>query len=110
MRHPRTRPIAALLALATIAAGATSSHAACNLIPGTEKTFNAALGASNRPYAAPGERLELRLRPCDPSPGFSPEGDDHVVTVVFQPLAGNKRVVVLAQNCAGVDLSACTPG
>lgn len=53
-----------------ILAHAAESHGACNLIPGTEKTFSATLGSTNRPYAAPGERLELALRPCDASPGI----------------------------------------
>src|SRR5215472_6044474 len=42
------------------------AYAGCNLIPGTAKTFNATLGATNRPFAAPGERLEVTLRSCDP--------------------------------------------
>jgi hypothetical protein len=98
------------LALAVLLASATRLHAACNIFPGTEKSFSAALGASNRPYAAPGERLELHLRPCDASPGFLLTGTDHVVTLVFKPLSGtNRRVVVLAASCGGVDLSACSP-
>ena len=88
---------------------AAESHAACNLIPGTEKTFSATTGSTNRPYAAPGERLELALRPCDASPGFLPTGGEHVVTLVFKPLGGgNTRVVTLAANCGAVDLTACS--
>ena len=34
-------------------------EAACNLIPGTEKTFPGQVGALTRPYAAPGEVIEL---------------------------------------------------
>jgi hypothetical protein len=87
----------AALALLAVLTSATHSQAACNLIPGTEKSFSATLGATNRPYAAPGERLELRLRACDASPGFLPAGTDHVVTLVFEPLSGtNRRIVVLA--------------
>jgi len=85
------------------------TYGACNLIPGTEKTFAAALGATNRPFAAPGERLELKLRPCDASPGFRPSGADHLVTFLFKPAAGgNLRAVVLANDCGSVDLSACS--
>src|SRR5262245_54585100 len=102
MRMPRSRPaLAGLAALATVGT-ATPVHAACNLIPGTEKSFSATVGATNRPYAAPGERLELRLRPCDTSSGFLAAGGSHVVTLAFKPLSGaNKRIVVLAENCAG---------
>src|SRR5687767_5169973 len=109
MKSLRPRTTAAALALAVLASSPSRLQAACNLIPGTEKSFSAALGAANRPFAAPGERLELRLRPCDASPGVLADGDDHVVTLVFEPLAGSKRVVVLAADCGGVDLGACTP-
>ena len=45
--------------------------------------FRSALGGPLRPFAAPGEALELRVRPelCDTaSPGFSATAADHVVT------------------------------
>ena len=102
MHTPR---IVAALVAATLV-HAAESHAACNLIPGTEKTFSAATGSTNRPYAAPGERFELALRPCDASPGFLPTGPEHVVTLAFKPLGGgNVRVVALAANCGAVDLT-----
>jgi hypothetical protein len=44
------------------------AHAGCDLIPGTANTLNATIGAANRPYAAPGERVELMRRPCDGAP------------------------------------------
>ncbi len=99
-----------LLAIAlSVFSFASDVHGGCNLIPGTEKTYGGALGATNRPYAAPGERLELQVRPCDDSPGFLLSGADHVVTLAFTPLAGGpKRIVALAANCGGVDLSACS--
>jgi hypothetical protein len=104
------RPFAPLLAIAlSLLSFASDVRAGCNLIPGTEKTYGGALGATNRPYAAPGERLELQLRPCDASPGFLTNGADHVVTLVFTaPGGGSRRVVALAANCGGVDLSACS--
>ena len=80
-----------VLLVAAALAYAGDVHAACNLIPGTEKSFSAALGATNRPYAAPGERLELQLRACDASPGFLPAGADHVVTLVFKPTVGRQQ-------------------
>src|SRR6185436_9030704 len=66
-----------MVAMAATLIAAADVHASCNLIPGTEKSFSATLGATNRPYAAPGERLELKLRPCDASQGFLPTGDAH---------------------------------
>ena len=41
------------------AVSASSAYAACNLIPGTSLAFNAELGATNRPFAAPGETVDL---------------------------------------------------
>jgi len=83
---------------------ATGAEAACNLIPGTLKSFNSTLGASNRPFAAPGESVELRLRPCDPSPGIGAAAGDQVVTVVFTPPSGTPNAVVLtsAGDCSGL--------
>jgi len=109
----RWKPAVALIVLHVLAAWlAGAAHAACNLIPGTAKSFNAALGATNRPFAAPGERLEVTLRDCDTaSPGLGANAADHVVTVVFQPATGPKHAVVLtaAETCTAVTsrLSAC---
>jgi Tol biopolymer transport system component len=86
---------------------AAPARAGCNLIPGTAKTFNATLGATNRPFAAPGERLEIGVRGCDAaSPGLTANATDHVVTVVFQPPSGPKNAVILT---ADADCSAITP-
>ncbi|MGH7787963.1 MAG: hypothetical protein ACRERC_13915, partial [Candidatus Binatia bacterium] len=94
-----------ILVLSHVAAG--RAQAGCNLIPGTEKTFNAVLGASDRPYAAPGERLALRLRPCDAgaSPGFGPSAASQLVTVLFTPPNGPANAVVLTADadCSAVD-------
>ncbi|MBY0276359.1 hypothetical protein K2Z84_13520 [Candidatus Binatia bacterium] len=87
---------------------APRADAACNLIPGTARSYDSILGATNRPFAAPGELLEMRLRPCDvSSPGFLATGDDQVVTVVFKAPGGTSRVVVLATDCLGVDTASC---
>jgi WD40-like Beta Propeller Repeat len=96
------------LAIAALVAMPRATDAACNLIPGTAKTFNGALGATNRPYAAPGEGLELRLRPCDAaSPGLGATAADQVVTVVFTPpLGAAPHAVVLT---AAPDCTAITP-
>lgn len=93
--------------LAALLGVTVSARAACNLIPSTEKTFGSVLGAANRPFAAPGERLELRLRRCDTSPGFLQNGGDHVVTLAFKSPSGDTRIVVLAADCSEVDLGPC---
>ncbi len=89
-----------------------AAPAACNLIPGTIKTFNSALGATNRPFAGPGESLEVRLRPCDvSSPGIPALPAGSVVTVVFTPPSGTKHAVILtsAADCSAINplLAAC---
>ena len=85
--------------------------AACNLIPGTIKTFHSSLGATNRPFAAPGESLELHLRECDvDSPGLGATGAENVVTVVFASPSGSPEAVVLdTGDCSAVAplLGAC---
>jgi hypothetical protein len=86
-------------------------RAACNLIPGTTLAFNAQIGATTRPYAAPGEALEIMLRGCDAPNVLLPNASDHLVTVVFTPPAGPKTAVVLtaAADCSAVNpkLAAC---
>lgn len=101
-----------LVLAAVVPCGTRPARAACNLIPGTSKTFNSTLGASNRPFAGPAERLEVRLRPCDdPVPGLGATPGDNLVTVVFRPPGGVTHAVVLtsAATCAAVDakLPAC---
>lgn len=102
-----------LAALLLGVAGAGVAHAACNLIPGTIRAYDGALGMTNRPFAAPGEYLEVALRACDmASPGLSPAATDHWVTVVFTPTNGAARdavVLTAAADCSSVTplLAAC---
>jgi hypothetical protein len=89
-----------------------SGFPACNLIPSAQQTFRGSLGSTNRPFASPGEFVEVRLRPhvCDAaSPGFtSTDPADYAVTIVFTPPnGGDRNIVVVATDCAGI--AACTP-
>ncbi|MEO6029716.1 MAG: hypothetical protein ABIR79_22845, partial [Candidatus Binatia bacterium] len=94
------------------------ADAACNLIPSAVQSFRGTLGFSNKPYAAPGDFVEIGVRPaaCDgTSPGLLPSATAHDVTVVFTPPGhGPHRVVVLTANCATattkLDACAATPG
>lgn len=98
------------LLLAGLCALPIEADAACNLIPGTEKTFPGQVGALTRPYAAPGETIELKLRDCDAvSTGIGPSGENHLVTVLFEPLVGPPQAVVLADGitCDAIDLASC---
>jgi cysteine-rich repeat protein len=120
--RPASRlPIApALLLLVGLLLGAPEAQAKCNAIPAATKDFRAALGSANRPFASPGDYVEVRAQPTrcggDPS-GFvdldldGDVTDDYVVTVLFtpKPLTGGppRNAVVLAESCTGIDLAAC---
>ncbi len=103
-RSGRARLAVALLVLVAPVLVAERAHAGCNLIPSAEQTLRGPLGATNKPYAGPGDFVEVGLAPgrCDAlSLGFGAEGDDHVVSVVFTPTGGPARVVFLtAESCA----------
>ncbi len=99
-----TRIAATLLAgLVVQAPSLRPAHAGCNLIPSTQQVFRGDLGATNKPFAGPGDFVEVGLEParCDAlSPGFGIAGDDHVVSVIFKPTGGTPRVVFLtADSC-----------
>jgi Tol biopolymer transport system component len=106
-----TKAIACLtkvLLLAVVVLAAEQAHAGCNLIPGTTLTFNGALGATNRPFAAPGEPFELHVRPCDTaSDGLSADATDHLVSIFFKPVTGARRDLVVVT--ADPDCSAVNP-
>ncbi len=87
----------ALAALFAVAAG--NAHAACNVIPSRELTFVGALGGTTRPYAAPGENLEIQLTSCDvASLGFRDGANPRslLVQVVFKPPGGAQPNLVTA--------------
>src|SRR5262245_16329889 len=96
---------------------AADVHAACNIIPSASKTFRGAMGTTDRPFASPGDFVEVQVQPaiCDgASPGLSPVATDHVVSLVFAPAGGigtpsARNVVVLAPDCSALSssLSAC---
>jgi len=91
--------------------------ASCDVIPGATATFAGTIGTVDRPYASPGEPVEIALRPCDPTSapltgagGFiGQDGSDYVVTVVFTPPNAPAHAVVLtgADDCAMRQLPSC---
>jgi len=93
------------------------TRAECNVIPAAMTSFRAALGSTNRPFAGPGDVVELSVRPkvCDTKSsgyvdldGDGSRSDDLVVTVLFVPPNGGARnAVVLAESCQGIDVAAC---
>ena len=100
-----------LAAFALFAVGwSAAARASCNQIPGTQHLFRGTLGTVNRPFAGPGEAIELRLSPtCDNSPGFSQVAADHIVSIVFTPFDGPRSLVVLAADCTALsgELNRC---
>ena len=106
--------VAALAALARPSA----APAGCNLIPQAQPIFRGALGTLDRPFAGPGDFVELHVRPtiCDgTSSGIGTDPSNLVVTLLFTPLDGPKRAVVLTtQPCASLETRikscAATPG
>lgn len=117
-RPTTSRRLLGVLAVCGIALAASDARAMCNVIPAATQDFRAALGSVNRPFAGPGEFVEIRVRPaiCDSaSTGFvdvdrdGSKSDDHVVTVLFvPPNGGTPNAVVLAENCDTIDLTTCT--
>src|SRR5258706_13301363 len=95
-----------------------SAEAACNVIPSASRTFRGAMGSADRPFAGPGDFVELRVREtvCDgASAGLQATAGAHTVTLVFTPPAGGPRnVLVLSTNCPAIepDRAACesSPG
>jgi hypothetical protein len=82
-----------------------SAHASCNIIPGIKTAFRSSLGTTDRPFAAPGQLVQINLasRCASASAGFAAQSADNVVTLVFKPTAGGHNVVILAADCAAVE-------
>src|SRR5262249_53233935 len=88
--------------------------------PESNQTSRASIGEVNRPFAAPADPVEIRVRrpiagvtalalPCYSSPGLS-ASEQYVVTTVFTPPRGPRNAVVLANTqCGAIDsyVSAC---
>ena len=108
-----TRPaLLTALSIGLLGAVAGRTDAACNLIPQTVKTFDGVVGRTNRPFAAPGEPVELGVRPCDTdSAGVSATATDQLVTVLFTPNGGTtpNAVVLTAGSCGALtaQLASC---
>jgi Tol biopolymer transport system component len=104
------RLIVVLVALIASAHGRPAS-AACNAIPRTSNSFRGTLANVDRPFAIPGETVELALAFChSTSPGFLPRPEEQLVTVVFRPPnAGARNLVVVAADCSKVAGRIC-PG
>jgi len=105
----RTLRVGWIIPLALAAAMPTAARAACNIIPGTTQTFRGTVAAADRPFAGPGDVLELHRDPCDSAgSGFSAIATNQVITFVFTPPNGPRNVVVLAKDCAALESKRAT--
>src|SRR5690606_19081928 len=99
-----------VLALGLLALRPIAVHAGCDLIPQAQPIFRGALGTLDRPFAGPGDFVEVHVRPtiCDTaSPGLPTSVDDVDVTLLFEPPGGPRRAVVLTTaSCADADFGA----
>lgn len=85
------RAVSTLIVLTLILFCVTpSAHGACNVIPTALKTFRGAKGVTNRPFAKPGDWVEIALdSPCHEETQLFPASpDDVVVSIAFVPPAG----------------------
>ncbi len=103
----RIRPsILAGLVVLGFGLGSRDVRAACDLIPRAQQAFRGTLGTVNRPFASPGDVVEISLsQTCGgPSGHFGENADDHVVAVIFRPPGGTPNAVVLTtEDCAAAD-------
>jgi hypothetical protein len=92
----------AFLALAILVG--REAGAACNLIPEPNQTFRSAIGSVSRPFAAPGDPVNVQVRPapdgCQPAPFDSTQ--HYVVAVVFAPPGGERNAVLLTDDCNAI--------
>ncbi len=100
--------------------GVRALDAACNVIPGPSQAYRGAIGTLDRPFASPGERVEIRLSElCDRDGNGDPQNfvmegfegvvEDLVISVLFRPPSGSVSAFVLASDCRDVnsDLQSC---
>ncbi len=97
-RNSTCVPLAAVLVLATLFA--RDSAASCNQIPSAAGSFRGAHGYVSQPFAGPGDRLEIGLsEACDGLDEFPLDASNYVVTVHFNPPAGEDAIVAVARDC-----------
>jgi hypothetical protein len=92
---------------------APTAEASCNIIPGTRLSFQGDTGATNRPFAAGGERVEIdlgivalsRSPRARASGGRTASVDDYFVSVFFKPAVGSATHAVVLTDTDGTGCS-----
>jgi len=73
--------------------------AACNIVPAAKVSFRGFAGSVDRPFAKPGDWIEVSLAgECARSPGFGGDPSDLVVLLVFAPNTGARNLRALAAS------------
>src|SRR5262245_3117289 len=106
--------MAGVVRLAALTLGALATlqpqiaYGACNIIPPAIQPFRAMVGTVDRPFAGPGDWLELGPDRCTQIGGFPDPVDGITVTVLFTPPAGGTRTALLLtpDDCASPSIQA----
>lgn len=79
----------------------TGADAACNVIPPAIQPFRAIIGSVDRPFAGPGDWVELSADPCEQRAGITDPVEQLVVSVLFTPPHGGPAtaVILTADSC-----------
>src|SRR5262245_52512439 len=96
------RVVFRLAVLIAIGFAAGTAQPCCNLIPSATQEFRGTLGVANKPFAAPGDYVEVGVPgTCGATVPLEVNAGDHIVTLVFTPpSSGTRRVAFLtADSC-----------
>jgi hypothetical protein len=103
--------LAVAVAVVVVFGYCAPARASCNQIPGVTNSFRGAQGSLDRPFASPGDVVEVRTSPlCDAAATFSDSAANTVVSVIFTPPEGPRSLVVLATDCAALTAQVQTCG
>src|SRR5262249_23312620 len=78
-----------------VAAGARRVNACCNVIPPAIQQFRASIASADRPFAGPGDWVELGSDGCQQTAGFPDAADQVVVSGFFTPPADGPVTAVI---------------
>ncbi|HVM97196.1 MAG TPA: hypothetical protein VMT89_12460, partial [Candidatus Acidoferrales bacterium] len=80
---------------------ARRAGASCNQLPSVTGNFRGSHGGLDRPFAGPGDVVEVQLSTaCNPDASFT--AVTPVVTVVFTPPRGPQSIISIADDCAAI--------
>lgn len=105
--------LVSLAGLLLISGGGDAARAACNVIPPAIQPFRASVGTIDRPFAGPGDWVELGADACSGTRGFVDDATGYDETFVFTPPGAARRTIVVssATPCDAPDterrLAAC---